>query len=157
MNAIMDAKDAISAKLAECWVTVDGNRYKLMQLTKFEAKFKINLTKVNILGRTGAGNKPAGWEGTWSATAHYNQSLFRRMLLEYKKTGKMPTFDITVTNEDPGSNVGRQTLILYNSLIEEGILAKFDASAETLDEDLSGKFDDFDMPEEFAQLAGMVA
>ena len=40
MNAIMDAKDAISAKLAECWVTIEGNRYNLMSLTKFEAKFK---------------------------------------------------------------------------------------------------------------------
>ena len=28
----MNAKDTVSAKLAECYVTVDGNRYNFMQI-----------------------------------------------------------------------------------------------------------------------------
>ena len=101
------------------------------------------------------GDLPTGWTGTWSGTAHYNQSVIRKMLLEYKRTGFMPTFDIQVSNEDPTASVGRQTIILKNCLTKGGILAKFDADAETLDEELEGTFDDWEMPETFSLLNGM--
>ena len=38
--------------------------------------------------------------------------------------------------------------------IDGGILAKLDASAEYLDEDMDFTFDDFEMPEAFANLIG---
>ena len=37
-NVTMQAKDAISAKLAQCYVTIDDKRYNFMSMTKFEAK-----------------------------------------------------------------------------------------------------------------------
>ena len=154
-QAIMNAMDAISGSLASAHVTIGGNRYCFMQLIKFESKIDINTKEVACLGKTGKGNKPTGWKGTWSATAHYNQSIMRKMWLEYKKTGIMPTFDIQVTNEDPTSSVGRQTVILKNCLTKGGILSKFDADTETLEEDLEGTFDDWEMPEQFSLLSGM--
>ena len=142
---IMNALDAIAGSQASAYVTMaDGNRYCFMQLYSFESKMDISVAEVPILGKSGKGNKPTGWSGTWSGTAHYNQSVFREMLLEYKRTGFMPTFDIQVANEDPTASVGRQT-----------ILAKFDAGAETLDEELEGTFDDWEMPETFSLLNGM--
>lgn len=154
--AIMNALDAIAGSQASAYITLeDGKRYNLMQLVNFESKMEINTTEVAILGKTGKGNKPTGWTGTWSATAHYNQSVLRKMWLDYKNTGKLPTFDIQVTNEDPTSAIGRQTIILKNCLSNGGILAKFDADADTLDEDIEGTFDDWEMPETFSLLAGM--
>lgn len=153
---IMNALDAIAGSQASAYVTMaDGNRYCFMQLYSFESKMGISVAEVPILGKSGKGNKPTGWSGTWSGTAHYNQSVFREMLLEYKRTGFMPTFDIQVANEDPTASVGRQTIILKNCLIKGGILAKFDADAETLDEELEGTFDDWEMPETFSLLNGM--
>ena len=67
-NVTMKAKDAVSAKLAECFVTVGSNRYNCMTMKNFEAKIEKKKTKVPILGKTGSGNKSAGWEGTFSAT-----------------------------------------------------------------------------------------
>lgn len=84
-----------------------------------------------------------------------SQSIIRKMLLEYKKTGFMQTFDIQVSNEDPTASVGRQTIILKNCLTKGGILAKFDADSEMLDEELEGTFDDWEMPESFTLLSGM--
>lgn len=154
--AMMNALDAIAGSQASAYITLeDGKRYNLMQLVNFESKMEINTTEVAILGKTGKGNKPTGWTGTWSATAHYNQSVLRKMWLDYKNTGKLPTFDIQVTNEDPTSAIGRQTIILKNCLSNGGILAKFDADADTLDEDIEGTFDDWEMPETFSLLAGM--
>lgn len=72
MANIMNAKDAVSASLAECYVTIEGNRYNLMQAIKLEAKVEKTKSEVPILGKTGKGNKATGWKGTGSATFHYN-------------------------------------------------------------------------------------
>lgn len=155
-NQIMNAKDSVSAALAECFVTIDGNRYNFMQAINLEATMEKNKTEVAILGKTGKGNKATGWQGTGSATFHYNTSIFRQVLKRFKETGEDIYFDIQVTNEDPTSSVGRQTVILKGCNLDSGIIVKFDADGETLDEEFDFTFEDWEMPEEFSLLPGMV-
>ena len=154
-NITMKAKDAISAKLAECFVTIGTNRYNFMQAINLEAKIEKTKTEVPVLGKTGSGNKSTGWKGTGSATFHYNTSIFREMLLKYKDTGEDVYFEIQVTNDDPTSAAGRQTVVFVDCNIDGGILAKFDADGEYLDEDMDFTFEDFKMPETFKLLDGM--
>ena len=154
-NLTMKAKDAISAKLAECFITIGNNRYNFMQAINFEANFEKIKTEVPILGKTGNGNKPTGRKGTFSATFHYNTSIFREMLQKYKDTGEEVYFEIQVTNDDPASAAGRQTIVFIDCNIDGGVLAKFDADGEYLDEELEGTFEDFKMPETFKLLDGM--
>ena len=153
-NITMKGKDAISAKLAECFVTIKGRRYNFMQAINLEASFEKN-TEVPILGKTGTGNKATGWKGSGSATFHYNTSIFREMMQQYKDTGEDVYFEIQVTNEDPTSDAGRQTVVFMDCNTDGGILAKFDAEGEYLDEDMDFTFEDFKMPEKFNLLAGM--
>lgn len=156
-NITMNAKDSISASLAECYITIGSNRYNAFNFTKFEAQIKKLKKKVPILGKTGKGNKSTGWEGTFKATMHYNTSIYRRMLLDFKNTGADVYFEVQITNEDPTSSAGRQTIVFKNCNLDDGILAKFDASSDDpLTEDVNGTFDDFEMPEEFKILAGMI-
>jgi len=154
-NVTMKAKDAISAKLAECYVTINGRRYNFMQAINLEASFEKDKTEVAILGKTGKGHKATGWNGTGSATFHYNTSIFRELLAKYKDSGEDVYFEIQVTNEDPTSSAGRQTLVFMDCNVDGGILAKFDADGEILDEDFDFTFEDFKMPEKFTALAGM--
>ena len=65
-------------------------------------------------------------------------------------------FAIQITNEDPTSSVGRQTVILKDCNLDGGILAKFDADAEYLDEDADFTFEDFEIPEVFGNMSGML-
>ena len=152
---IMNGKDTVSANLAECYATIDSTRYNLMQAINLEAKFEKTKTEVPILGKPGKGNKATGWKGTGSATFHYNTSIFRELLYKFKETGEDTYFDIQITNEDPTSSVGRQTVILKDCNIDGGVLAKFDADAEYLDEDMDFTFEDFEIPEKFSLLDGM--
>ncbi len=154
-NIVMKGKDALSAKLAECFITIEGNRYNFMQMINFEASFEKSKTEVPILGKTGVGNKATGWKGTGSATAHYNQSVLRKLLQRYKDTGEDVYFEIQVTNDDPTSAAGRQTVVFVDCNTDGGILSKFDADGEYLDEDIDFTFEDFMIPESFALLPGM--
>lgn len=155
-NVTMKAKDTISAKLAECFLTIGGNRYNFMQMIDFEGTIEKNKTTVPILGKIMDGNKTVGLSGTFSGTAHYNQSILRQALLDYKNTGIDAYFEIQITNHDPASSVGRQTIIFIDCNTDGGILSKFDADGEYLDEEIEGTFEDFKMPESFKLIDGML-
>lgn len=155
-NITMKAKDTLFASLAECFITIGTRRYNFMQAINLEAKFEKNKTEVPILGKIGKGNKATGWKGTGSATFHYNTSIFRQMMLDYKNTGEDTYFEIQITNEDKASAAGRQTVILKDCNIDGGTLVKFDADGEYLDEDMDFTFEDFTMPETFAELEGFL-
>ena len=155
MGQMMNARDAICASMADCYVTMDGERYHLMQAISLEAKMEKTKQEVPILGKTGKGNKAVGWKGTGKATFHYNTSVFREVLYQFKEKGEDLYFDIQVTNEDPSSSVGRQTIVLKDCNLNGGVLAKFDANAEYLEEELEFTFEDWEMPERFTALAGL--
>jgi len=155
MQSFMHAKDALSAALAECYVTIEGRRYNFMQAIDLEAIIERTKTEVPILGRTGRGNKATGWRGKGTATFHYNSSIFRELMYKFKSRGEDVYFDIQISNEDPTAGVGRQTVILKGCNINTSVLAKFDADAEFLTEDLDFTFEDFEIPETFDLLDGM--
>lgn len=154
-NNTMRAQDSISGSQAECYVTIEGKRYNFMQAISLEASIEKIKSEIPILGKTGKGNKSTGWSGTGTATFHYNTSIFREVLEKFKRTGEDIYFDIQVTNDDPISSVGRQTVILKDCNLDGGLLTKFDADAEYLDEDLDFTFEDFEIPEKYSLLAGM--
>lgn len=154
MGKTMDSKDAISAALAECYVTIEGNRYNFAQMINLEASMEKNKSKIPILGKTGKGNVSGGWEGSGSATMHYNQSVMRELLYKYKETGEDTYFDVQITNKG-NPKLGRQTVILKDCNLDGGVIAKFDADAEYLDEDIDFTFDDWEMPEKFKLLDSM--
>ena len=152
---VMSAKDTVSASLAECFATINGKRYNILQLINLEARMEKVKVKVPIMGKTGKGNKSTGWEGKGKATLHYNTSIFRELAHQYKSTGQDVYFDVQLTNEDPTSSVGRQTVILKDCNFDSILLAKADANADYLDEDMDFTFEDWELPEKFSLLAGM--
>ncbi len=157
MNQTMLAKNAVSAPLAECYITVEGNRYNFMSAINLEANFEKTKTEVPILGKTGKGHKATGWNGTGNATFHYNTSIFRELFYKFKQTGEDIYFEIVVTNDDPSAtDVGRQTVVLKGCNLDGGILAKFDADGEYLDESMDFTFEDFEIPEKFNVMNGML-
>lgn len=116
-----------------------------------EGSCEINKTAVKTLGKRGEQHKPTGWTGSGSMTIYYVTSLFRKMMLNYIKTGVLASFDILVTNSDPSSSIGAQTTVLKNCTLDSITLAKFDVDAEVLDEDFDFTFDDADMLDEFGR------
>lgn len=149
----MKGQDVIKGSMATCWVTIDGNRYNFAHAISLEATMEKSKTTAPVLGKTGKVNITSTWEGSGSMTMHYNSSVMRELLYKFKETGEETYFEIQVVNEAPGSSVGRQTVILKECTIDGGILAKFDADADYLDEDIDFTFDDFEIPEKFAPLS----
>ena len=151
----MDAWEAIHGAQGRAFVTIEGNRYLFANLINLDADMTKTKSKIPIMGRISKGNKSTGAEYEGSATFHFNTSIFRQLLKRYKNTGEDVYFDIQVTNEDGGSGIGRQTTILIGCNLDGGKIAKLDADAEYLEDEITFTFEDWDMPEEFSLLKSM--
>lgn len=126
-----------------------------MNAISLEATYEKTKSEVPILGRVTKANKAVGGKGTGSMKVHYVTSLFRKLMIEYIKTGRDIYFDIQVTNEDVTSSIGRQTVILKDCNFDSATMTKFDADGEYLDEDWDFTFESVEMPEEFTNPEGM--
>lgn len=155
-NVVMKGKDAVSASLAECFITIGDKRYNFMQAINLEARMEKTKVEVNVLGSLGVKNKSVGWKGTGSATFHYNTSIFREAMKAYKDSGEDFYFEIQITNEDPTSSVGKQVIVLNDCNLDATLLTAFDAGGEILEDDFDFTFEDWQMPESFKLLQGMV-
>ena len=154
-QAIMHAREPIDGRKGSAYATIDGRRYLLFQLKKWDDKLSKNKQEIQRLGTTMAGNRASGVKGTWSASMYYNTDIFRKLMVEYANTGKDFYFDIQITNDDSNSNAGRHTVVYYDCNIDDISLSKLDVDNNILEEDLSGTFERVDMPETFRVLDGM--
>lgn len=158
MAQTMHARNAISAKMAECYVTIDGNRYNFMSAINIEVTFEKEKTEVPILGRMNKGHKSTSSSISGSAEFHLNTSVWRELAYKFQETGEDLYFDMQITNEDiTASDVGRQTIILYDYNFDSVTLAAFDAdSDDTLTESIDFTVERFEMPEKFKTMPGMM-
>ena len=68
------------------------------------------------------------------------------------KIGADTYFELLVTNEDPTSETGKQTVLLKGVNIDSMFITKLDVEKEALDEVLTFTFNDADLLEEFEEL-----
>lgn len=154
MSGYLRAGDTISGQEAVAKMTVknsDGtsNIEDMFFAKNLEATCTFNKTAVRTLGKRGEQHKPNSWTGSGSMTIYYATSIFRKMAAEYIKKGKPVYFDIVVSNTDPASTIGTQTVVLKNCTLDSTIIAKFDVDADVLDESMNFTFDDADVLETF--------
>lgn len=84
---------------------------------------------------------------------YHMTSTFIILAQKLAKEGKDFEFDMIITNEDKGSAVGKQTVILRNVNMDKILLAKFDVESVALEEDFDFTFTDFDIIDKFKKPA----
>lgn len=158
MAITMHPRNAVSAKMAECYITIDGQRYNFMSAINVKVDFSKSKVEVPILGRANKGNKSVGSSISGSAEFHLNTSIWRELAYRFQETGEDIYFEMQITNEDlTASDIGRQTIILYDCNFDSITLAAFDAdSDDILTESIDFTAERFEIPEKFAQMNGMV-
>lgn len=147
-NAYMPANDAVSAKLATCFVSIGDNRYAMLMAKNFEGKFSVETKEVPALGRVVKGVKPVSGTIKFKMTIYKCTEIFDEVIETYKNTGVMPSMDIQTTNDDPATSVGRSSKI-YTDCVLDGdvLLSMFDADGEFVEQEIEGYAQDFSRPE----------
>lgn len=149
--SFLNYKDTISGTEARAYANIENQNIPLFYLKKVEAKVKKNKKSGRTLGNRAEQHKATGWAGSGTATLYYVTSQFRQMMLNYIKTGVDQYFDLVLTNDDPSSDIGMQTVILKRCNLDEVVMALIDVDNEALEEDISFTFEDVDMPDSFVE------
>lgn len=152
----MKVSDVISAKMASCFIEINGQRYPAMNAKSFKGEYNLDKTDVPLLGRMDKPKKVTGMSGTGSATFYDVSSRFKQAVLEFKKTGKLPYFNAYITNEDPQSGAGKQETVFKNCLFDKIVLASFDVSSEFLEQELDFSFEDCEIVTPFTDVQGTI-
>lgn len=145
----LKASDIPAGSEATAYIEMNNKIEEFFYAKSIEAKSEFNKAEVKVMGKRGVQNKPTGWTGTGSMTIYYITSIFRQMALKYAKEGILPAFKLVVTNEDKGTTIGKQTIVLYDCVLDSVNLIKFDVESDALDEDLDFTFSDFDILDSF--------
>jgi len=142
----------ISGKRGIITATIDGNVVELAEVKNINANIAFNKTEYNVLGDPATRHKPAGWTGTGSATYHYVTSRWTKMIIDAAKTGKHVFFTMIITNDDPGSSSGTQTIKLGQCNIDGGDIAAIDVDTELLESSFDYTFSEVDGLEYFNEI-----
>lgn len=151
INDLMNARDAVSAHRAECFVTIDGVRYSMLMAKNFEGKASINTKEVPRLGNIVIGHKADTLTLSFSMTIYKCTEIFDTVIEEFIRTGIMPQFTIQTSNDDHAASVGRSTKIYHDCVLDgDVLLSLFDAEGDFIEQTIEGFCDSFSRPEKYA-------
>lgn len=150
----LKAWDAINGASGTCYAVIDGEQHDMIYLKKISAKVTKSKSEIKVLGSTATKHKANGWSGTGTAEMYYVTSMFRKMMVEYIKTGKDLYFDLHIINEDPSSEIGKQHIWLKQVNIDEISVGELDINSTELSEEINFTFNDVDIMNKFDEPIG---
>lgn len=152
---VMNVDDIMSGSAGKCNMKIDGSRYCLFNIRKFKGEVDTIKKERGLLGVPKKVTYVAGWKGTWTATVDFNTSVFARLMQYYKDTGHFPDMEITTENKNFRGSTGALIVMYREVTLDKAILSMFDVeNQDGMEQDISGTFGDFEIPQGFNDMPG---
>ena len=74
---------------------------------------EIQSNDMRVIGTRTIQNKNNGAKLTGTGNIYYGTNVWTDMVLQYIQTGVMPEFDLQITNNDPTTSIGSQSMAYY--------------------------------------------
>jgi len=149
----LNAADTISGKDGRAYAKINGNNEEMYYAKSIVIKLSRNKSLINSIGKHLSGHKATGGEGTGTMTLYYLSPLFRDLMAEWAKSGKDVYFDMVMTNADPNSAAGEQTILVKGVNLDEITLAQLDASTDdALEEEITFTIEGFEYLKPFDKI-----
>lgn len=111
--AYLLAKDTVNGAEGKIFITVDGKNIEVACMRNITTNGEIQGEDMRVIGTRKIQNKPNGAKLTGTGNIYYGTNLFTDMVLKYINEGIMTQFDIQITNRDPSTTIGSQTIAYY--------------------------------------------
>ena len=107
------AKDTVNGAEGKVFVTIDGKQIEVAGMRNITTNAEIHGNDMRDIGTRTIQNKANGAKLTGTGNIYYGSPLWTDIVLEYINSGKMTQFDIQITNTDPTTTIGSQTMAYY--------------------------------------------
>lgn len=156
MANVIRGNDTIRGTDVTFTIEIDGERHDFIFATQWETTADFNKDDVPRIGTRIVAKKNGTITLSGSCKCYYMDPRFRRIFVNFVKTGYWPEITATVRNYDQDSRAGAQTSVHKGIKFDSLTLSKFDAESTMLDEDLDFTFEEYLLPEEFDELPGTI-
>ena len=133
-------RDALNGKSGSGFMSINGENHELFQLKKFKSDAEFQTSDFKVVGTTLVQEKTTGVKYSGQMTIYYGSPLFLKILEEYQSTGKLPTIEVQVINDDPSTSVGKQIVVHHNVKLKKVPISMLDADADFLEEEVDFSF-----------------
>lgn len=144
-------RDSVNGKEGRAICTIDGKQVELFGVKNLKIDYSLDSADFKVVGTRLVQKKTTGIQLSGSMTIVYGTPEFKEMIVRYVQTGAGPYFTLQVTNNDPATSIGEQTIVLYNCRINSGNLAQLDADSDFLTEDVAFDFTSFEILSAFTK------
>lgn len=157
MGEAFNPQDAVSAKLAKGFITIDGRRELWLHIKNFEMKANIRSKDVPRLGAFVDGSKATGMGYSGKMTIYKVNGTIDAMVQRMAETGETPFFEIQTVNEDPSTKNGRDVK-LYSGCHLDGdiVLSSGDAEGDFLEQEVNVKAQKMKILEKFTGTSSVI-
>ena len=130
--AYLLAKDTVNGAEGSIVVTRNGRNYVIAGMRNIRPVGNIQSEKMRVVGTRKIQDKSNGVELIGTGNIYYGFDMFRDMVLNYINTGVLEEFDIQITNNDPATSIGSQTIAYYGCHLTGEIPLSILNSEETM-------------------------
>ena len=141
--------DALNGREGSAFIDIEGTVTHLFNFVNLNVKANVDVSDFLVVGTRKKQKKSTTIELSGSMTVYYGSATWTKIMADYIKTGKVSYFDLTVTNDDPNTTVGKQIIQVHKCQITTADIIKLDASSAALDQSVSFYALDFTVIEEF--------
>lgn len=113
MSSYLLARDTVNGAEGSIFITFEGRNIQIASMRNIQTSANIQTQDMRVIGTRKVQSKPNGATQTGKGNIYYGSDIFRDMVLQYINTGVMPEFDIQITNSDPATSLGTQTMAYY--------------------------------------------
>ncbi len=152
-NNYVRLADTISSKEGKAFITINGQRRVLFEISSLKAQIDLTVQARRMLGHRMTQHKVVGAEGTGSMTMYFMNSEMLKLAQTYLQGGDFGDITIQAVNEDPQSSIGRQDVTLSNVILKTIPVTTLDDQSDdpiTIDTDFTfdsiAKLSYFDLP-----------
>ena len=104
------ADDTVNGAEGKIFIALNGKNIEVASMRNIITNAEIQGNDMRVIGTRVIQNKANGAKQTGKGNIYYGSNMFTDMVLEYINTGRMPSFDIQITNNDPATSIGSQAM-----------------------------------------------
>ncbi|MDR0905760.1 MAG: phage tail tube protein [Oscillospiraceae bacterium] len=142
-------RDAVNGKEGKGFLTIDGLIHEMFNIKKFNTNASFEESDFKVVGTRLVQKKTTGVKLDGTMTIYYGTPYFLDLLVQYLKTGRLPYFSLQITNNDPSTTVGTQTVAFYNVKLQKLPITQLDADTDALTMDVGFSFTSFEVLSRF--------
>ena len=147
------AQDTIDGKAGKVTTTINGLVTEHAEIKNITAKIDKKKVEIKTLGQLASQHKAAGWKGTGNVSFYYVTSAWAKMMIDYCKSNKDVYFDMSIVNDDKGSDAGSQRILLKECNIDSVEISKLNTDSDFLDTNFNFTFSGVELLKGFNKLS----